>query len=63
MGSNLSEGGGGGGGASGLHLVIERNSLLVKIEKCNFPNMKFNIALFCFVFLQPFRTGLGGPKQ
>lgn len=49
MGSNLREGRGG-GGASGLHLVIEGNSLLVKIEKFNFPNMKFNVALFCFVF-------------
>lgn len=47
MGSKLR--GGGGGGASGLHLVIEGNSLLVKSEKCNFPNMKLNVTLF-FVF-------------
>lgn len=45
MGSNLR-----GGGASGLHLVIEGNSLLVKYEKCIFPNMKLNVTLFLFFF-------------
>lgn len=57
MGSNLRGGGEGGGGASGLHLVIGGNSLLVKSEICNFPSMKFNVSLY-FVFFNHSITDL-----
>lgn len=50
MGSNLREEKGG-GRARRLHLVIEGNSSSVKIEKCNFTNIKFDVALFLLRYL------------